>query len=98
MSITALSGSTVRAVNVFYNFEGNPMDPDLVKVRIYDRKYKMEQEFILSDGNKLQTGVYFFDYVTPTEPSQTKIIEFYGEISGNPSIERDTIYTTFIKN
>jgi hypothetical protein len=97
MSVTVYAGSTVRITNNFYNFAGELTDPEIVKVKIYDRTYKLETEHILADGNKLATGKYFFDYHTPTEPSQKRIIEFYGEIAGNPTFERETIFTTFLR-
>lgn len=92
----AIAGSTVRIVNTFFNFDGKPQDPQLVKLKIYDRKYKVIQNINLSDGNKLETGKYFYDWKTPSEIKERYIIEFYGEISGNPTIERKQLVTKFI--
>lgn len=95
--ITVLAGQTVRAVNTFYNFDGVPQDPQIVRFKIYDRRYNLLEDFTLTDGNKLDEGKYFYDYITPAEPNQRYIIEFYGEIAGNPTIERQQIYTTFLR-
>jgi hypothetical protein len=95
--ISVIAGTAIRAVNTFYNFENTPQDPNVVKVKIYDRRYQMVGDYVLTDANKLSEGKYFYDYVTPTERNQKFIIEFYGEIAGNPTIERQQIFTTFLK-
>jgi hypothetical protein len=95
--MNVLAGQTVRVVNTFSNFEGNPQDPNLVKFKVYDKKYALLDEQILGDSNKLEEGKYFVDYVTPQDPNQKYILEFYGEISGNPTFEREVIYTSFVR-
>ncbi|MBO0962390.1 hypothetical protein J1P26_22060 [Neobacillus sp. MM2021_6] len=97
MNITVIAGTAIRAVNTFYNFDGKPQDPQLVKFKVYDRSYKLLEDYILSDANKLSEGKYFYDYATPDEPYKSIILEFYGEIAGNKTIERKQIITTFIK-
>lgn len=94
---TVLAGQTVRVINTFYNFEGAQHDPNLVKFKVYDKTYKLIDEHILSDANKLEEGKFFFDYITPQTPNQKYVLEFYGEISGNPTFEREVLYTTFVR-
>lgn len=92
-----LAGTTVRVVNIFTNFDGEPQDPQIVKFKVYDKKYALLTEVTLGEDNKIETGKYFYDYITPMEPKQKSILEFYGEISGNPTIERFQIDTIFVK-
>lgn len=94
---TVVAGTAIRITNTFYNFDGVPQDPQIVRFRIYDRRYNLLEDFTLTDGNKLEEGKYFYDYITPSEPNQRYIIEFYGEIAGNPTIERETIFTAFLR-
>lgn len=98
MSMTVLAGNTVRVANVFYDFNGEMVDPTLIKFRIYSEKYELEQEIDLGEGNRVRTGVYYYDYVTSEEPGVQKIVEFYGEIDGHPSFIRERIYTTFMSD
>jgi hypothetical protein len=95
--ITVIAGTAIRIINTFYNFKGEQQDPQIVRFKIYDRRYTLLEDFTLTDGNKLEEGKYFYDYITPTEPNQRFIVEFYGEIAGNPTIERQQIYTTFLR-
>lgn len=97
MNKTVIAGTSVRAVNTFHNFEGLAQDPDLVRFKVYDESYKLLDNYTLTDANKLSEGKYFYDYITPSEPYKTLILEFYGEIAGNPTIERMRISTTFMK-
>ena len=97
MSQIVVSGTAIRVVNTFYNFDNQPQDPDVVKFRVYDSSYKQLGDYILTEENRISEGKYFYDYVTPSERNKTIILEFYGEISGNPTIERKQITTTFIK-
>lgn len=92
-----IAGTTVRVINIFTNFEGTPQDPQIIKFKVYDRKYQLISEVTLGEDNKIETGKYFYDYITPIEPKQKHILEFYGEISNNPTIERFQIDTIFVK-
>lgn len=95
--ITVFAGEAVRVVNTFFNFDNTPQDPHLARFKVYDNKYGVLLDTVLSDSHKVSTGKYFYDYITPTQPNQQYIVEFYGEIAGNPTIVREKIYTTFLK-
>jgi hypothetical protein len=89
-----LTGSTVRLSAKFTDVEGIPKNPDTVKVVLYDYRFNKLEEFVLGEENHVGTGEYVFDYITPM--IERKIhFEFYGEISGNPVIERDSFVTKF---
>lgn len=93
--VKTLTGNTVRLTCSFKDFKGEFTDPTTVKFIIYDNKYNIMSETILSDGNRESIGSYFYDYTTESERG-TWYFEFYGEISGNPAVQRGTIRTSFI--
>lgn len=87
-------GNTVRFECSFYNFDEVKVDPDLIKIVIYDHKYTQLSETVLGASNKLDVGEYFFDY--PTEEKEQKLYyEWYGEINGKPSLKRNSFVTQF---
>jgi hypothetical protein len=95
MENTYLTGNTVRLTGTFKDINGALRDPSFVKVILYNYRYEKIEEFILGTVNKVGTGVYAFDYRTPND--EMKIYyEFYGEIEGNPAIQRSSFKTKFI--
>lgn len=89
-----LTGSTVRLTATFTDVEGAFKDPDLVKVIMYDFKFKKLDEFVIGEANRIGLGEYVFDYIAPL--GEKKIyFEFYGEIDGNPVLDRDSFTTKF---
>lgn len=87
------SGNTVRLTCEFYDFSGGLSDPSSVKLRIYDYKYKLIDEY--TNATKTEMGKYYFDYVTD-ENNKTYIYEWYGELEGTPSLKRGSFLTKFI--
>jgi hypothetical protein len=100
MAITENSyqaGNTVRLHCTFTNFSGVPTDPSVIKVRVYDQKYNLIKDNILSSDNRDDVGVYFFDYTIPMDFVNQKIVyEWYGEIGGYPSLSRGKFKVIFI--
>lgn len=90
------SGSTVRLIGEFFDFDGQPTDVLFLKVVIYDYKYNKLKEFTLNDSNKIETGKYFYDFVTDTTPKRV-IYEFRGELDSLPALDRRSFTTKFIK-
>jgi hypothetical protein len=87
-----LSGSAIRIQAVFRDFDGNLVDPQNVKVRIYDNLYKQLDEF---PSVKKSTGVYYYDYVTAINKKDK---QYFCEMSGDGvnNIVRGTFNTTFV--
>lgn len=86
-------GTTVRFECTFYNFIGEPVEPELVKIVVYDFKYN-----IIYSGTGLKSstvGQYFYDYTTMNK-EQKMFYEWYGEIDGKPSLKRGEFQTRFI--
>lgn len=82
-------GNTVRLTALFKDWEGEPIDPDAVKVIIYDRKWQKLHDDDLGPGHHLDTGSYFYDYVP--EQTGTYYVEWQGRIEGLPSLHRSTL-------
>ena len=94
IDVVYLTGSTVRLSAKFTDVEGNPKNPDTVKVILYDFRFNKIDEYVLGEENHIDVGEYVFDYIAPM--MERKIhFEFYGEIGGNPVIERDSFITKF---
>lgn len=88
-------GNTVRFECTFYDFNGNKIDPDMVKIVVYNYKYQVLFTEVLGINNKKNVGEYFFDYVTESK-EQKLFYEWYGEIDGKPSLKREEFMTRFI--
>jgi len=86
-------GNTVRFECTFYNFNNEKVNPDLVKVIVYNYKYEILLEEIINSG--INIGEYMYDYTTG-DKSEKLYYEWYGEIDGNPSIKRKEFQTRFI--
>jgi hypothetical protein len=85
-------GNTIRFECVFFNFNNEKVDPETVRIIIYDYRYNSIFESI---GLKKGVGEYFYDYTTE-EKEQKLYYEWYGEINGKPSLKRGEIMTKFI--
>lgn len=82
-------GNTVRLLATFKDWDGVPIDPDIVKVIIYNRQWQQVLDFELGPGNRVETGQYFYDHVP--EQAGTFYVEWHGRIDGQPSLHRDTL-------
>ena len=90
----ALAGDTVRLKCHFRTFDRQSVFPADVKLRIYDTNKQLIEEFILDDTNKEKVGVYFYDYVLPTNHSEI-IFEFSGVYNNKPILVRDSVKIQF---
>ena len=88
-------GNTVRFDCIFYDFNNEKINPDLIKIIIYNSRYEILHEELMSTNNQKNIGEYFYDYVTE-EKKQTLYYEWYGEINGKPSLKRGEFQTKFI--
>lgn len=88
-------GNTVRFECKFYDFDGQPINPDTIKIKIYNYKYQQVYMENLNSNNQIGIGDYFYDYITE-EKEQKLYYEWYGEINGKPSLKRGVFMTKFI--
>ncbi len=93
----ALVGDSVRLIVRFRTFDGNPVDPTDVKLRILDGETYDEVESItITEDNKSDVGVYEYDYVVPVGDSATLIYEYSGTYNDKPILSRGSFGRVFI--
>ncbi|WP_031408013.1 hypothetical protein [Geobacillus vulcani] len=90
----ALAGDTVRLKCHFKTFDWQNIDPADVKLKIYDKNKQLIEEILLTDNDKENVGVYFYDYVLPTNQSEI-IFEFSGVYNNKPILVRDSVKIEF---
>ncbi len=86
-------GNTIRFECTFFDFDGNKVNPPIVKIKVYDARYN-----VIFDGsgiNKDAIGEFFYDYKTE-EKEQRLYYEWYGEIDDKPTLKRGQFMTKFI--
>lgn len=93
----AIVGDSVRLIVRFRTFNGNPVDPTNVKLRILDGDtYEEIESFTVTDGSKTDIGVYKVDYVVPEGDSEKVIYEFSGVYNDKPILARGSFNRAFI--
>jgi len=80
-----LVGDTVRLKSEFKDYNGELVDPDDVKIIIYDSRYKKIEEFTPSRSEK---GRYCLDYTIPSGETNIMYFEFQGKIDDKPVLGR----------
>lgn len=92
-----LVGNTVRLEANFKDFGGLPVNPQIVKIRIYNQKFEVINEVSVPFKQGSPTGSFTFDYIVPQNfLNQRVYYEWYGEISGSPSLNRGSFKVVFI--
>jgi len=89
-----LKGDTVRLQCHFKSFDGTSVSPNDVKLTIYKTDQTQVEQFILDDTNKLDIGVYFYDY-TPAGELNEFIFEFAGSVNNKPILSRGKVEVKF---
>lgn len=82
-------GNTVRLTARFRDWDEELIDPAIVKVIVYDKRWQQIVETELQPNNRADTGLYFLDYVP--EQTGTFYIEWQGRIESKPSLQRITM-------
>lgn len=88
-------GNTVRFECDFYDFNDSLVEPQLIKIVIYNNKYQSIFDEVLGVNNRKEVGKYFYDYITEKK-EQKLYYEWYAEIDGKPSLKRGEFITRFI--
>ncbi|MFB7303554.1 hypothetical protein [Heyndrickxia sporothermodurans] len=89
-----LQGDTVRLKCHFKTFTGQLIDPTDVKLTIYNSKKEQIEQIPLDDTNRLDVGVYFYDYVPASELNEF-IFEFAGSVQEKPILSRGKLEIKF---
>jgi hypothetical protein len=90
------NGNTIRFSVDFFDFNDEPIEPQLVRFIIYSSRYEVLEEFTLGQANSPKLGSYFFDYTPSKENKGQYYFEWYGEIDGMPTLKRDSFSLGFI--
>ena len=90
------SGNLIRLHAQFKDFDGQPVEPSLVRVIIYDNKYTKLEELTVQKQEGLGVGEYVLDYISSPLMKGSYFYEWYGEIEGAPSLRRDTFTLGFM--
>ena len=88
-------GDTVRLKCHFKMFTGQSVDPTDIKLTIYKTDKTKIEEIIITDTNKENVGVYFYDYVPASELNEF-IFEFAGSYNDKPILARGKVEVKFI--
>lgn len=94
MPNTARSGETIKLIGKFHDFDGTLVDPETVKLILYNERQKQIQEILLNSANKESIGVYSYLYIVPFDMEYI-YFAFEGDINGTPSLGRDLIEIIF---
>ncbi|WP_328797233.1 hypothetical protein [Heyndrickxia sporothermodurans] len=78
----------------FKTFDGKSVDPVDVKLTIYNSKKEQIEQIPLSDTNKENVGVYFYNYVPASELNEF-IFEFAGSYNSKPILSRGRVEVKF---
>lgn len=84
----AYTGDTIRLYGRFYNWSGVQADVTLPVVIIYDGK---GNEITTGVPSKESTGVYYYEYLIPSNYSDPLIFEMSGILEGSTILARSTI-------
>ncbi|MFP3356757.1 hypothetical protein R0K17_05290 [Planococcus sp. SIMBA_143] len=83
-------GDTVRLCVQFRDFNGNAINPEQVKLTIYDND-ELFTEVITEGIIDLSQGNYFYDYTADSD----FVFEFSGIYFGKPVIARQEVQVKF---
>ena len=87
-------GNTIKLEVVFKGWDGSPVDPELVKIIFYNKYYNLIEQHVLGSANRIDTGHYVYYFIPATK--EDYIYEWYGEINGQPALNRKPITVRFI--
>ncbi|WEZ10154.1 ZmpA/ZmpB/ZmpC family metallo-endopeptidase-related protein [Priestia flexa] len=88
------NGDTIRLKVNFRDFDNQSVNPSDVKLTIYDTDKQTIESIELNDTNKIDEGVYFYDYVLPDDKREVTF-EFRGIHNEKPILTRGTIPIKF---
>ena len=91
----AFVGDTVRLRVQFKTFTGQLVSPNDIKLTIYDKQNNQIEEIEITDSDKENIGVYFYDYIIPDDILDYFIFEFGGLHNNKPILSRGKVNVKF---
>lgn len=86
----AYGGDTVRLQVKFRDFNDFAVNPTDIKLTTYDINKNQIDQISINDTNKVDVGVYFYDYVLPEDETEI-VFEFKGTHNEKPILTRGNI-------
>lgn len=87
------TGNTVKVTCQVRDFNDELIDPAEIKLRIYDEKYNLLNEYTSIDKNGI--GNYAYTLTLP-ETAGAYILEWYASIESYPFVKRKLIRIAFV--
>jgi hypothetical protein len=99
MNKVYVSGNTVFIHCIFYNKNtGEPINPQLVKLKIYNKAYNAVEDFLsVAHNSSHDIGYYEVEFDTP--PNLEETLYYYSweaEIDGKNAVNRGKFTTKFM--
>jgi len=88
-----LFGNTVRLKAEFRDYDGKPVDPQNVKVIVYNQN---KIPIFTEDAVRESEGVYYYDYTITFDEGSPIAFEFNGSLDGHPVLGRQTLSPTWL--
>ncbi|MFC3883741.1 hypothetical protein ACFOU2_09610 [Bacillus songklensis] len=85
---TYQAGNTVRLAAEFKDWDGENVDPETIKLIIYDYRYNKLDEREIQTENRTSIGAYYYDYIFNEGEF---IYEWLATINRTPSLIRKRI-------
>jgi len=85
-----LINDTVRLKVYFKTFDGIAVDPTNITLKIYDDNQQILETISIDDTNKINVGIYFYDYIIPSGEGDI-YFEFAGLVNNLPIVTRKLI-------
>jgi len=88
----ALIGETIIIQADFRGYNGiGHIDPDNLKLRVYNSLKQKIYEVSLNSNNRLSAGIYQVEYIVPETAKGQMTYEFSGTVNGKPLRLREFI-------
>ena len=100
------SGNSIKLNATFKDFSGDAVDPDLIRLKVYDSNLTLLDTITIGAEHKLAVGSYFYIYQLPAQSTtpypndpvttSSYYYEWYAEISGSVSLKRAKLDVSFL--
>lgn len=92
------SGNTIMFSVEFKDLQGNLVDPELVRFKVYDDLLNPleDVDILLDPNNKIAVGRYTYNYTTGATDVGAFYVEWYGEVNTVPTLQREEFTLGFI--
>lgn len=90
----AFQGDTIRLKVYFKDYSNRVVDPSGITLNVYNGQLDNIESISITDSDKENIGVYFYDYVLPDDIPEL-IFEFRGLHNNKPILTREKVKIHF---